>query len=68
MVEISAAKGGDSKKLVEGPKGDEEDEEEADGPKRVEALQMVGRAGLESEVEDEAEGQNTDDEEDGDEG
>lgn len=68
IVEISAAKSWDSEKLVESPKGDEQDEEETDGPKRVEALQMVGRAGFESEEEDEAEGQNTDHEEDGDEG
>ncbi|KAL6291720.1 hypothetical protein ACE6H2_009230 [Prunus campanulata] len=65
-VEVGAAEGGDAEELVEGPEDDEEDEEESDGPEGVEVLEMEGGAGLEAEVEDEAEGQEGEDDEGGD--
>ncbi|CAB4302092.1 unnamed protein product [Prunus armeniaca] len=66
-VEVGAAEGGDTEELVEGPEDDEEDEEESDGPEGVEVLEMEGGAGLEAEVEDEAEGEEGEDDEGGDE-
>ena len=54
-VEIVAMEEGQAEDLVEGPRGGEGDEKEADGPERDEVLQMVGYARFQPKVEDEAE-------------
>lgn len=67
-VEIAAAEEGEAEEFIERPESDEGDEEESDGPQRIEALEMVGGSGFESEMEDEGEREKGEEEEYGDEG